>query len=169
MELQPIETWTHALEPALAVHGQQARERALLETEAAARDTLAARAEPLAEVRDRSWPEGDVHVGIELEEALALCLGVAPAHGDHLLRIALLERPRLGEVCGEALIRLLADRAGVEDEDVRALLLGALTQAELFEHALDPLGIVGVHLTSERGDVVALHCANTVSGRFAAL
>ena len=32
-----------------------------------------------------------------------------------------------------------------------------LAEAELLEHALDPLGVVGVHLAPERRDVVALH------------
>ena len=67
-------------------------------------------------------PEGDVDEGIQVEEALALGLRVAAADGDHRVGAALLERAGLGEVGGEALVGLLADRAGVEDEDVRLLL-----------------------------------------------
>src|SRR5207237_6085038 len=59
---------------------QVGRERAPL-GETAAR-SLAARAEPLAEMRDRAGPEGDVDVRIELEEPVALSLGVAAADGD---------------------------------------------------------------------------------------
>ena len=51
-----------------------------------ARDAEAAGAEPLAEVRDRARPERDVDVGVEREEPLALCLGVAAADGDHASR-----------------------------------------------------------------------------------
>jgi len=36
-------------------------------------------------------------------------------------------------------------------------LRSRLSQPELFEHALDPLRIMGVHLAAERGDVVAAH------------
>ena len=34
---------------------------------------------------------------------------------------------------------------------------GRLAEPELLEHALDPLGVVGVHLAAERRDVVAAH------------
>src|SRR5207249_3881462 len=61
------------------------------------------------------------------------------------------------EMSGETGVRLLADRAGVEDDDVRLLLDGRLAEAELLEHALDPLAVVSVHLAAERGDVVAPH------------
>ena len=67
-------------------------------------------AEPLAQVGDRSRPERDVHVRIELEQALALRFGVAAADGDHLVRIAPLDRSRLCEVRRDLLIRLFADR-----------------------------------------------------------
>ena len=146
------------LEAALAVQRQPPRERALFgDPERAALDALAARAEPLAQVRDRARPEGDVHVRVEREQPLALRLGVAAADGDHLLRLALLQRARLGEVRGEALVGLLADRAGVEDEHVGLVLLPRLAEPELLEHALDPLRVVGVHLAAERRDVVAAH------------
>jgi hypothetical protein len=116
-------------------------------------------------VRDRPWPEGHVDEGVEREQVIALRFGVAAADRDDLLRVTLLERPRLREVRREALVRLLADRARVEDENVALLLRLRLPQAELLEHALDPLGVVSVHLTAERRDVVAPHRSNTVSGR----
>src|SRR5439155_14057856 len=40
---------------------------------------------------------------------------------------------------------------------VGLLLRGRLAEAELLEHALDPLRVVGVHLAAERGDVIAAH------------
>ena len=88
VELQPIETCTHAWNAALAVRGSVGREGALVEAEAAARDAYAAGAEPLAEVRDRAGPERDVDVGVELEDPLALRLGVAAADRDHAVRVA---------------------------------------------------------------------------------
>ena len=96
-------------------------------------------------------------LGIFALAALALGLGVTPADGDHLLRVGELQHLGVPEVRGEALIGLLADRAGVEDDHVRVRLRDRLPQSELLEHALDPLRVVGVHLAAERGDVVAAH------------
>jgi hypothetical protein len=60
-------------------------------------------------------------------------------------------------VRGEALVGLLPDRAGVEDDHVRLDLGNRLPEAEVLEHALDPLRVVGVHLATEGRDVVAPH------------
>ena len=54
--------------------------------EAAARDAHAAGAEPVAEMGDRAGPERDVDLRVELEDPLALRLGVAAADGDHAIR-----------------------------------------------------------------------------------
>jgi hypothetical protein len=118
---------------------------------------MTAGAEPFPEVRDRPRPEGDVDVRVELEQPLTLCLRVAATHRDHLLGIAFLQGARLSEVRGEALVGLLPDRAGVEDEHIRFVLSGGLPEPELLQHALDPLRIVGVHLAPEGGDEVAAH------------
>jgi hypothetical protein len=123
----------------------------------AAPRSLSARAEPVGEVRDRAGAERHVHVRIELEDAVSLRLRVAPAHGDHALGVGPLQRGRLSQVRGEALIRLLAHRAGVEDEYVGLLLGDRLTEADRLEQALDPLRVVGVHLAPECRHVVALH------------
>jgi hypothetical protein len=113
--------------------------------------------DPVGQVRDRAGPEGDVDVRVEVEDPLALRLGVAAADRDHLLRVALLERRGLREVRREALVGLLADGAGVEDEDVRLLLSGGLAEPQRLQHALDALGVVRVHLTPERRDEIPLH------------
>jgi hypothetical protein len=54
------------------VHGQLGRERAIVETEPAACNTVPARTEPLPEMGDRPRPERDVDGGIQVEDALAL-------------------------------------------------------------------------------------------------
>ena len=120
-ELQPIETCTHAWKRRSRCIGQLARERALVETEAAARDAHAAGAEPFAEMRDRAGTERDVDLRVELEEPLALRLGVAAADGDHRVRLPALAGDRVADVRGEPRVGLLADRAGVEDEHVRVV------------------------------------------------
>ena len=115
-------------------------------------------------MRDRARPEGDVDERVEVEEPVALRLRVAAADGDHLLGIGELQHLRVPEVRREPLVRLLADRARVEDEDVGLLLRDGLPQSELLEHALDPLRVVSVHLAPERRDVVALHGPEILAG-----
>jgi hypothetical protein len=61
----------------------------------------------------------------------------------------------LTEVGDEAVVRRLADRAGVEEDQVGAVALGRLRVAERVEHPLHPLGVVLVHLAPEGGQVVA--------------
>jgi hypothetical protein len=63
---------------------------------------------------------------------------------------------RLAQVGDEALVGLLADGAGVEEDQVGLVLLGRLAVAQRLEHPLHPLGVVLVHLAAERRDVVAL-------------
>jgi len=120
-------------------------------------NAFAARTDPVREVRNRAWAEGHVHFGVQLEDALALRLRVAAADRDHLLRVARLKGPRLGEVGGEPLVGLLAHGARVEDDHVGGVLRPRLPEPEGLEHALDPLRIVRVHLAPERRDEVALH------------
>ena len=130
--------------------------------EAAAR-RFAAGAEPLAEVRDRAGTERDVDLRVELEDPFALRLGVTAADGDDELRVLALPRSRIAEIGGELRVRLLANRAGVEDEDVRIGLRRRLAEPDLLEHALDPLGVVGVHLAAEGRDVVPAHASSVTA------
>ena len=121
-ELQPIETWTHAWNGRSRCIGRvAANRRSSAIPKLAARDADAARAEPLAEVRDRARPERDVDERVPGEDALALRLRVAAADRDHALGVALLQHLRVAEVRREPRVGLLADRAGVEDEHVGLL------------------------------------------------
>ena len=104
---------------ALRTGSPAAKARSSTGAERAAGDPLAARAEPVAEVRDRARPERDVDVRIEREQPLALCLRVAAADGDDRAGPVALQLGRVPHVGGEAGVGLLADRARVEDEDVR--------------------------------------------------
>ena len=125
--------------------------------ETAARDGVTACRDPLAQMRDRARPEGDVHERVLLEDALALSLGVAPSDRHDDVWPVALQRSGVPEVRRQPGIRLLADRARVEHDDVGTVLRGRLAEPKRLEHPLDPLGIVSVHLAAERGDVVAPH------------
>src|SRR5204862_5829185 len=78
----------------------------------------------------------------------------AAADRDDALWVLPLARERVAEIGGELRVRLFPDRARVEDDDVRLVGRRRLTEAEFLEQALDPLGIVRVHLAAEGGDVV---------------
>jgi hypothetical protein len=146
------------LERALASGRQIAGELGPL-GEAPSRDPLpvASRSEPVGQVTDRARPERDVDERVPLEDPLPLRLRVAAADGDHPVRIMILQRLRLSQVRGQALVGFLADGAGVEDDDVGRVLRRGLSQPDRLEQALDPLGIVGVHLATERRYEVPLH------------
>ena len=135
---------------------QVARE-VLVGAEAAALDALPSHADPVAEVRDRAGPERDVDLRVEVEDALLLRLGEAAADGDHEVGILPLAGTGVAQIRGQLGVRLLADRAGVEDDDVGVFLGGRLPETERLEHPLDALGVVAVHLTAEGGQVVAAH------------
>src|SRR5205807_266831 len=81
----------------------------------------------------------------------------AAADAHHDLGAIALDALGLPEVGDEPVIRLLADRAGVEQDQIRLLATRRLAVAERLEHPLHPLGVVLVHLAAEGGDVVALH------------
>jgi len=76
------------------------------------------------------------------------------------------EGSRLGEVGSEPLIGLLAHGARVEDDHVGHVLRPRLPQSLRLEHALDPLGIVRVHLASEGRDEVGAHVAHCSDASF---
>src|SRR5215218_911111 len=118
--------------------------------------------EELGELVNLPRPERHVDER-ELAEDLVLdALGPAAADADHALGVALLERLRLVQVGDEPRVRLLADRAGVEEDQISVLAGGRLRVAERLEHALHALGVVLVHLAPEGGDVEALHAPRRV-------
>ena len=129
---------------------------AVVRAEPASRHGATAGFDPPPKVRDRAWPERHVDKRVPLEDQVALGLCIASAHRHHELGVPPFAGGDVTEVRSEPGVRLLPDRARVEDEDVGLLRPLCLAQAERLEHALDPLGIVSVHLAAERGDVVAL-------------
>ena len=97
--------------------GQVGRE-VLVRAELPARHGVPAGGDPLAEVRDRAGPERDVDERVPLEDPLALRLRVAATDGDDEIGPLALACAGVPEVRGEARVRLLADGARVEDDDV---------------------------------------------------
>src|SRR5262249_18478783 len=120
------------LEAPLAMHRQGCGEATLLrDPEGAARDAETTGTQPLAEVHDRAGPKRDVDLGVEREQPLALGFRVAAADGDHRVRTPALLRDRVADVGGELRVRLLADRARVENDHVGRLTRRRLPEAEL--------------------------------------
>ena len=137
-----------------ALAGQVAGEALELE-EALRRDAVGG--QELRELVHLAGAERDVDERELREHAVLHRLRPAAADADHALGIAPLERARLVEMRDEALVGLLADRAGVEQDQVGLVALRHLGVPERLEHALHVLGVVLVHLAPEGGDVEALH------------
>jgi hypothetical protein len=86
-----------------------------------------------------------------------LRLRVAAADGNDDVRLPTFSRGRVAEVRGQPGVGLLTDRASVEDEDVGIFRSCGFSDPERFEHPLDPLRVVSVHLAAECRDVVPAH------------
>ena len=125
-----------------------------LELEVALRADRVGRQE-LRQAVDLARAEGDVDEREALEDLVLDRLRPAAADADHPRRVLGLEALRLPEVREEAAVGRLADRAGVEQDQVGAVTLRRLLVAERLEHAAHALRVVLVHLAPEGGDVVA--------------
>jgi len=113
----------------------------------------------VAEVGDAARAKRNIDERKLGEEVVALCLHQAAADGDDRARAAALHALGMVESRVERLVGLLADRAGVEHDDIGVLSrIGGLEPLP-FEHAGNALTVVGVHLAAEGGDVIALHCS----------
>src|SRR5690606_762272 len=83
-------------------------------------------------------------------DGLAFLARHAAAHADHQPRLALLQLARAAEVGNHLLLRLLADRAGVEEHDVGFVdVARALDALGLGEQVRHPVRVVLVHLAAE--------------------
>src|SRR6185437_6523022 len=147
-DLQPT------LELALAAGRQVAGE--VLELEVPLRGQRVG-VEELGQLVDLAGAEGDVDEREALEHLVLDRLRPATADADGPARVFALQPFRLAQVADEAAVGRLADRAGVEEDQVGFAALRRLLVAERGEHAPHPLGVVHVHLAPEGGDVKALH------------
>jgi len=66
----------------------------------------------------RLWTEHQVHIRRALDDGYPFLTGHAATHADQQLRVALLEVAHAPEVGEHLLLRLLAHRAGVEQNEV---------------------------------------------------
>ena len=106
------------------------------------------------QVAVRSRPGDQRDVGRALEDLLALLLGDAAQNGEALpFLVQLLEVVQAME---DLLLGLIADRAGVVDDEVGVLFALHLRVALGDERPHDLLGVVEVHLAAEGLDVERL-------------
>src|SRR5881394_1257012 len=114
------------------------------------------RVEELGQPLDLPRPKGDIDKGEALEDLLLDRLGPATTHADNPLGVFRLQALGLAKVSDEAVIGRLADRAGVEEDQIGLGTTWRLLIADRLEHPLHPLRVVHIHLTAERGYVVSL-------------
>ena len=96
--------------------------------------------------------EDGVDVRRPLEEQLAVLLGQAAADRDLQLGPSLLDRLQMPEVPVELVVGVLADAAGVEDDNVGLVQVLGAGHAVCGQHRGDALGVVFVHLAPERAN-----------------
>src|SRR5712691_401861 len=142
---------------ALLYPEREMRGEVVVRAELPARDCVSSGLDPPAEMRDRAWAERHIDERVLIEDPVPLSLRVAAADGDDEIGPLTLAGSGVPEIRSQSGVGLLPDRAGVKDQDVRVGRVDRLSEPERLEHALDPLGVVGVHLAPERGDVVAPH------------
>ncbi len=112
--------------------------------------------EDLGELGDRVRPEDEVQVGDLLQQLVLLLLGDAAADADQ--RAARdLHRAVAAERREHLVLGLLADRAGVEDDQVRLVHLLGRRVGLRRQRLAHPERVVDVHLAAEGVNEVALH------------
>src|SRR5205807_6112132 len=97
--------------------------------------------EELGDLMNLARAERDIDEREALEHLLLDRLRPAAADADDPLRLLALESLRLAQMRDEAAVRRLADRARVEQDQIRLAPLGRLGVAERLEHPLHPLGV----------------------------
>ena len=102
----------------------------------------------LGHARDGRGAEDEIDVGRALLHGRLLQLRHA-AHDPHEQPgLARLQRPQLAELGEHLVLGLLADRTGVDEDEIGVRLAVGELVAMLAKQAGDPLGVVLVHLTA---------------------
>ena len=147
-ELQPLRDLHPGLVRPLAAHRQVARE--LVEGREMAARQRAAGPDELAQPADVARAEGEVDERVQIEQLVLHRLRPAAADDDRLAGSRCFGARASIRWLHEAVVGLLADRAGVEDEHVGLAGRRRLPQSQRLQQPLDPLGVVDVHLAAER-------------------
>ena len=98
--------------------------------------------------------EHRVDVWRPLPDELAVLLGQTTTHRDLHARSPRLERLQMTEMAVELVVGVLADAAGVEQDDVGVLDVVGRLHALALEEPREPLRVVRVHLAPERANQV---------------
>ena len=110
--------------------------------------------EELDDTADVEGPEDRVDVRRPPRELIPVLLCEAAADGDLHARMALLDALQVPEVAVKLVVGVLADAAGVENDNVCFLDVVGPLHALGSQQRCDPLGVVLVHLAAERADKV---------------
>src|SRR6187431_198883 len=103
---------------------------------------------------DRLWSEHEVHERRAFEDALTFLARDASADADDEIRFLELQEPPLAEMGEDFLLRLLAHRAGVQQDHVRLFGVSRELEAPGYaEHVRHPRRVVFVHLAAEGRNV----------------
>ena len=113
--------------------------------------------EELGQLVDLPGPEGDVDERKALEDLVLDRLRPAAANPDDTLGAFALQPLGVAEVGGEASVGVLPYGSRVEEDQVGIVASLGFAVAERLKHPLHPLGVMLVHLTPERREVIALH------------
>ena len=97
--------------------------------------------------------EDDVDPGRLVEDDALVLLGEAAADGDLHALVLAFDAGEVAEGAVELVVGVLADRAGVDDDDVGGAAVGPDVAGGL-ERSAEPLGVVHVHLAAERAHLV---------------
>ena len=139
----------------LAARRQRGRVRLVLLEDLDDRPLVARPREQRRGVGQVVGAEHDVDVAGPRHDLVPVLLGEAATDRDLQVGTALLQRLERAEMAVELLVGVLADAAGVEDDDVGVFEAGRRLHPVGREHAGDPLGVVLVHLAPVGADEVA--------------
>ena len=109
------------------------------------------------------WAE-DVDVGELLLEVVGAGADHAAHDGDFEVGVGALEVGHRGELRGGAVLRVLADGAGVDDDEVGVVGSVGGTPAEPVEAGSEFSAVGNVDLAADGPDVVGVHAVSQESG-----
>ena len=109
--------------------------------------------------------EDGVHVGSALQDAVAFLGRHAAAHGDAHVGVKLLHLADAAEVREDLLLRLFANRAGVDDDEVRLFeVFRTFVPSSRPQKVRKTGGVVIVHLTAEAAQIEFFSLTRFISG-----